>query len=159
MSTVTQDPAYHLYFYPPKVEFSHFFLRKPKLETVWSHSDLSSSPHPSPFPLTPDTNKFISSLPISPLDAFRVQPVRAAIAGHEAEGGLSSEGSRAPAGTSGSVCWGLGIGGQEPFLPPQDRGVSYRPSILIPFEFAHLSESRANTPRAFNEWQSASRTF
>lgn len=120
MSTVTQDPAYHLYFYPPKVEFSHFFsLRKPKLETVWSYSDLSSSPHPSPLHLTRDTIKFISSLPISPLDAFRVQPVRAAIAGHEAEGGLSSEGSRAPAGTSGSVCWRLGMGGQELFLPPR----------------------------------------
>lgn len=82
----------------------------------------------------------------------------AAIAGHEAEGGLSSEGSRAPAGTSGSVCWRLGMGGQELHLPPRTEASATDP-ILIPFEFAHISESRANTPRAFNEWQSASRTF
>lgn len=138
-----------LVFLPKKSWVLTFFLRKPKLETAWSHSNLSHT----------HTIKPISSLPISPLDALRVQPVRAAVAGHEAEGGLSSEGSRAPAGTSGSSLLEAGDGRSRAPPAPQDRGVSYRPSILIPFEFAHISESRVNTLRAFNEWQSASRTF
>lgn len=51
------------------------------------------------------------------------------------------------------------MGGHELCLPTRTEGISYESCILIPFEFAHLSESCSNAWRAFNEWQSASGTF